>query len=71
MTSFWCLLKMENDNQLFSRWFSNMYDHDSQKSENWFWYVTEILKRSKNWSNNLLQNCWFFANYHVKTTMSS
>ncbi len=38
-----------------------IYDPDSHKSVNQFWYIPAILKKSKNWSHNLLQNCQIFA----------
>jgi hypothetical protein len=38
--------------------------HGSQKSEHQLLYITRFLKKSKNLSlNDLLENCWFFADY--------
>ncbi len=42
-----------------------------KKSENRLWYIISLLKISKNWSNNLLQNCSFFASYFMEIRGSS
>jgi hypothetical protein len=53
--------------QWLSGRFSKVCNHGSQKSENWFWYITAVFKQNLNTNKYpSTKKCWFFAGYFVK-----